>query len=164
MPNAISLVAKRNPSADAAEAGLGVTIKQMGYVFILGYILLVGVGTFLMKVSLKSLSPYQLNFLMGIGMLITGIPALLIAHKSFKMPTKDVPVGFLIGIMMALGSILFVLALNKLSVSVASVLAISYVAVAIVLSWVVLKERFDAIKLSGLMMTFIGVLLLTVKS
>jgi hypothetical protein len=37
----------------------------MGYLFILAYVLLVGVGTFLMKVSLKTLSPYQLNFLMA---------------------------------------------------------------------------------------------------
>ncbi len=136
----------------------------MGYIFVIGYILLVGVATFLMKVSLKSLSPYQLNFLMGLGMLITGVPALLIAHRSFKLPAKEVPVGFLIGTMMALGSILFVLALNKLSVSVASVLAASYVAVAIILSWLVLKESFDSIKILGLLLTFAGALLLTYRS
>lgn len=136
----------------------------MGYLFILGYIVLVGVATFLMKVSLKSLSPYQLNFLMGIGMLITGIPALLIAHKSFKLPAKEVPIGFLIGVMMAAGSILYVLALNKLSASVASVLAATYVAVVIVLSWLVLKENFDAIKIAGIVLTFIGALLLTYKT
>ncbi len=117
-----------------------------------------------MKVSLKSLSPYQLNFLMGLGMLITGIPALLIAHKTFKMPAKDVPVGFLIGMMMALGSLLFVLAINKLPVSVASVLAATYVGVAIILSWLFLKESFDTIKILGLVLTFSGALLLTYRS
>ncbi len=136
----------------------------MGYVFVCGYILLVGLATFLMKVSLKSLSPYQLNFLMGIGMLITGIPALLIAQKSFKMPVKEVPVGLLIGTMMAVGSILFVLALNKLPVSIASVLAATYVAVAILFSWLFLKENFDAIKVLGIALTFIGALLLTYRS
>lgn len=136
----------------------------MGYIFVLGYILLVGVATFLMKVSLKHLSPYQLNFLMGIGMLLTGIPALLLAHRSFKMPSKEIPAGFLIGTMMALGSILFVLALNKLSVSVASVLAATYVVVAIVLSWLVLKESFDAVKVLGLILTFSGAALLVYKS
>ncbi len=136
----------------------------MGYMFIAGYVLLVGIATFLMKVSLKSLSPYQLNFLMGISMLLTGIPALLIAHRSFKMPAKEIPVGFLIGTMMALGSILFVLALNKLPVSVASVLAATYVVVAIILSWLVLKESFDAIKIVGLVLTFIGASLLVYKS
>jgi drug/metabolite transporter, DME family len=136
----------------------------MGYIFIIGYILLVGVATFLMKVSLKSLSPYQLNFLMGIGMLITGLPALLIAHKSFKMPVKELPAGVAIGIMMAAGSILFVLAINKLSASVASVLAATYVSVVIILSWLFLKESFDAIKITGVVLTFIGALLLTYKS
>jgi drug/metabolite transporter (DMT)-like permease len=136
----------------------------MGYIFVVGYILLVGIATFLMKVSLKNLSPYQLNFLMGIGMMITGIPALLIAHRTFKMPAKEVPIGLLIGTMMAVGSILYVLALSKLSASVASVLAATYVGVVIILSWLLLKESFDAIKVVGILLTFIGALLLTYKS
>lgn len=136
----------------------------MGYLFVLGYILLVGFATFLMKVSLKNLTPYQLNFLMGIGMLITGIPALLIAQKSFKIPAKELPVGFAIGVMMAVGSILYVLALNKLSVSVASVLAACYVVIAVVLSAIFLKENFDLIKVLGLILTFAGALLLTYRS
>jgi len=136
----------------------------MGYLFVLGYILIVGVATFLMKVSLKSLSPYQLNFLMGIGMLLTGIPALLIAHKTFKMPAKELPVGFAIGIMMAVGSILYVLALNKLTASVASVLAATYVAIVIILSLIFLKESFDTLKILGIILTFAGALLLTYRS
>lgn len=136
----------------------------MGYLFVVGYIVLVGFATFLMKVGLKNLSPYQLNFLMGIGMLVTGVPALLIAHKSFKMPTKELPMGVLIGVMMAVGSILYVLALNKLSASVASVLAATYVGVVIVLSGIFLKESFDFIKILGITFTFAGALLLTYKS
>ena len=136
----------------------------MGYVFVAGYVLLVGVATFLMKVSLKSLSPYQLNFLMGIGMIVTGAPALLIAHKTFRLPAKEIPIGFLIGTLMAIGSILYVLALNKLSASVASVLAATYVGVVIILSWLVLKEGFDTVKIVGIAFTFIGALLLTYKA
>lgn len=136
----------------------------MGYIFVVGYILLVGVATFLMKVSLKTLTPYQLNFLMGIGMLLTGLPALLIAQKSLKIPAKELPVGFFIGVMMAVGSIFFVLSLNKLPASVASVLAASYVVVVIILSWLFLKESFDAIKIAGIILTFAGVLLLTYRS
>jgi len=136
----------------------------MGYLFVLGYILVVGIATFLMKVSLKTLSPYQLNFLMGIGMLITGIPALLIAHRTFKMPAKELPIGFAIGVMMATGSIFFVLAINKLPASVATVLAATYVIVVIILSWLFLKESFDAIKILGIVFTFAGVLLLTYHS
>lgn len=135
-----------------------------GYIFVIGYIVLVGVATFLMKVSMKGLSPYQLNFLMGIGMLVTGIPALLLAQGSLKIPMKGLPAGIAIGMMMAIGSILYVLALNKLPASVASVLAATYVGVVIVLSWLFLKESFDAIKILGVALTFIGALLLTYKS
>lgn len=136
----------------------------MGYVFILGYIVLVGVATFLMKVGLKSMTPYQMNFLMGIGMLVTGIPALWLAQKSFKLPVKEIPLGFAIGAMMAIGSIVFVLAVNKLPVSIASVLAATYVVVVVLLSAIFLKESFDLIKIAGLVLTFVGALLLTYKS
>jgi drug/metabolite transporter (DMT)-like permease len=136
----------------------------MGYLFVLAYVVLVGIATFLMKTGLKTLSPYQLNFLMGIGMLLTGIPALLIAHKTFKMPVKELPLGLLIGVMMAAGSIFYVLAFSKLNASVAAVLASAYVIVVIVLSWIFLKESMDAVKIAGLALTFIGVALLTLRS
>lgn len=97
-------------------------------------------------------------------MMLTGIPALLLAHKSFRMPVKELPAGVAIGVMMALGSILYVLALNKLSASVASVLAATYVGVVIILSWIFLKESFDAIKIIGILLTFIGALLLTYRA
>lgn len=136
----------------------------MGYIFIIGYIVIVGIATFLMKVGLKSLSPYQLNFLMGIGMLITGIPALLIAEKSLKIPSKELPTGLIIGIMMATGSILYVLALDKLPASVAAVLATIYVLVVVVLSFIFLKEGFDLIKVLGILFTFAGAALLIWKA
>lgn len=136
----------------------------MGYLFLAGYILLVGIATYLMKVSLKGLSPYQLNFLMGIGMLLTGIPSLLIAHKTFSMPLKEVPMGLLIGLMMATGSILYVLALNKLPASFAAVIATIYVLVVVLLSAIFLKESFDVFKILGVILTFAGVALLTWKA
>jgi drug/metabolite transporter (DMT)-like permease len=136
----------------------------MGYVFVSGYIVLVGVATFLMKTSLKSLSPYQLHFLISIGMFVIGIPAILIAHKTLKLPAKDVPAGLLIGVFFAAGSLLFTLSLSKMSASIASVLAACYVAVVVVLSALFLKEKFDLIKGLGLTLTFAGVLLLTYRS
>lgn len=136
----------------------------MGYLFILGYIAFVGLATFMMKVGLKTMTPYQMNFLMGIGMLITGIPALWLAQKSFSIPSKEIPMGLAIGVMMSIGSIFFVLSMNKLPASVASVLAATYVAVVIILSWIFLKEPFDAIKILGIILTFAGALLLTYRS
>jgi uncharacterized membrane protein (DUF485 family) len=45
-----------------------------GLAFLLGYIVLVGVASFLQKFSMKELNPYQINFLMAIGMLVTATP------------------------------------------------------------------------------------------
>lgn len=143
-----------------AESSLYCYYKHMGYLFIVGYIVLVGIATFLMKIGLKNLSPYQLNFLMGIGMFVTGLPALLIAHKTLRMPTKELPLGLAIGIMMAGGSILYVLAMDKLPASIAAVLATIYVLVVVLLSWVFLKEGFDLIKVLGILFTFVGAALL----
>ena len=42
-----------------------------GFAFLLGYIVLVGVASFLEKFSMKQLNPYQVNFLMAIGMAVT---------------------------------------------------------------------------------------------
>jgi drug/metabolite transporter (DMT)-like permease len=136
----------------------------MGYLFVLGYVALVGVATFLMKIGLKTLNPYQLNFLMGIGMFITGVPALLIADRSFRLPIKELPLGMLIGIMMAGGSILYVLAFNKLAAGIAAVLATTYVLVVIILSIIFLKEGVTFAKVLGIILTLIGVGLLTFKS
>jgi hypothetical protein len=36
-----------------------------GFAFLLGYVVLVGVASFLEKFSMKQLNPYQVNFLMG---------------------------------------------------------------------------------------------------
>ena len=136
----------------------------MGYLFVLGYVLIVGVATFLMKVGLKTLNPYQLNFLMAIGMFITGVPALLVADRSFKLPVKELPLGMLIGIMMAGGSILYVLAFNKLPAGTAAVLATTYVLVVIILSVFFLKEGITFTKVLGIVLTIIGVGLLTFKA
>lgn len=136
----------------------------MGYIFVGLYVLVVGVATFLMKVGLKNLSPYQLNFLMGIGMFLTGVPALLLAHKSFKIPTAELPMGLLIGVLMAGGSILYVLSFSKLSAGVASVLATTYVVVVVLLSWIFLKESFDWVKIVGLSLTLVGTAMLTLRA
>ena len=138
-------------------------IDQMGYLFILGYVLLVGVGTFLMKSSLKELTAYQLNFLMGIGMLITGVPALWIAQKSLKVPASEAPLGFIIGVMMAVGSIFFVLAFEKLPAGLVTVLSSAYVVLVVVLSIIFLKEGLDAYKFLGILLTLVGVAILGYK-
>jgi biotin transporter BioY len=46
-----------------------------GFGFLAGYVVMVGVASFLEKFSMKQLNPYQVNFLMAIGMAVTAIPA-----------------------------------------------------------------------------------------
>jgi len=136
----------------------------MGWFFLFGYVILIGVGTFAAKFAMKDLNAYQLNFLMALAMLVTGVPALYIANKSLKIPAKALPLGSFVGLAMAVGSILYLLALNKLPAGVVAVVAISYVAIVIILSAVFLHERLDAFKLAGLALTIAGVAILTYKS
>src|SRR5437773_11237970 len=98
-----------------------------GFGFLIGYIVLVGTASFLEKFSMKQLNPYQVNFLMAIGMAVTAVPALWIKQGSLRVPTKSLPLGAPIGLLMALGSISFVLSLAKLPVGMATGISTSYV-------------------------------------
>lgn len=64
-----------------------------GFGFLLAYILMVGVASFLEKFSMKQINPYQVNFLMAIGMAVTAVPALWIKQGSLSVPTKALPLG-----------------------------------------------------------------------
>src|SRR4026208_534202 len=105
-----------------------------GFVFLLGYIVLVGVASFLEKFSMKQLNPYQINFLMAIGMLVTAVPALWLKQENLLVPKESLPLGAPIGLMMALGSISYVLALSKLPVGTAAAVSTSYIVLVVLLS------------------------------
>ena len=49
------------------------TFPLSGFAFLLAYIVLVGVASFLEKFSMKQLNPYQVNFLMAIGLAVTAV-------------------------------------------------------------------------------------------
>ena len=132
-----------------------------GFLFLLGYIVMVGVASFLEKFSMKQLSPYQVNFLMAIGMAVTAVPALWIKQGSLRVPTKAIPLGAPIGLLMALGSISFVLALSKLPVGMATGVSVSYVLLVMALSWAFLNESMSWMKISGAILTIAGVALLS---
>jgi drug/metabolite transporter (DMT)-like permease len=139
-------------------------MKATGFVFLLGYILMVGGASFFQKVALKDLSPYQINFFMFVGMLLTAAPALLIVQKSLSIPMQGVPLGLLIGLLMALGSLSYVLAVERLPVSVAAPIASSYLVVAVVLSVLFLHEPMSGAKIIGLALTIVGAAVLSVVS
>jgi drug/metabolite transporter (DMT)-like permease len=132
-----------------------------GFGFLGGYILLVGVASFLEKFSMKQLNPYQVNFLMAIGMAVTAVPALWIKQGSLTVPIKALPLGAPIGLLMAVGSICFVLALSELPVGMATAISTSYVLLVLFLSWLVLSESLSWMKIAGTLLTIIGVALLS---
>src|SRR5207237_9242733 len=95
-------------------------IPLSGFGFLAGYIVLVGTASFLEKFSMKQLNPYQVNFLMAIGMAVTAVPALWIKQGSLTVPSKALPFAAPIGLLMALGSISFFLAFSELPVAIAT--------------------------------------------
>src|SRR5437870_11718793 len=111
-----------------------------GLVFLLGYIVLVGVASFLQKFSMNKLNPYQINYLMAIGMVVTAVPALWLTQGSLSVAIASLPLGAPIGLMMALGSISFVLALSRLPVGTAAAVSASYIVLVVLLSRIFLVE------------------------
>ena len=136
------------------------TASVYGFGFLAAYIVMVGVASFLEKFSMKQLNPYQVNFLMAIGMAVTAVPALWIKQGSLRVATKGLPLGAPIGLLMALGSVCFVLSLAKLPVGMATAISTSYVVLVIVLSWVFLNESMSSMKIVGTILTISGVALL----
>lgn len=132
-----------------------------GFAYLIGYIVMVGVASFLQKFSMKDLNPYQINFLMAIGMLVTAVPALWLKQGNLAVPVKSLPLGAPIGLLMALGSISYVLALSELSVGTAAAISTSYVVLVVFLSWLFLSESLSWMKIIGILMTVIGVALLS---
>ena len=132
-----------------------------GVGFLAGYVVMVGIASFLEKFSMKQLNPYQVNFLMAIGMAVTAVPALWIKQGSLTVPTKTLPLGAPIGLLMALGSICFVLSLSKLPVGMASAISTSYVLLVLFLSWFFLSETMSWMKIAGTVLTLSGVALLS---
>src|SRR2546425_4069347 len=132
-----------------------------GFGFLIGYIVLVGTASFLEKFSMKQLNPYQVNFLMAIGMAITAVPALWLKQGSLTVPARALPLGAPIGLLMALGSICFVLALSELPVGMATAISTSYVLIVLFLSWFFLSERMSWMKIAGTLLTIAGVALLS---
>src|SRR2546422_6900715 len=132
-----------------------------GFGFLAGYVVMVGVASFLEKFSMKQLNPYQVNFLMAIGMAVTAVPALWIKQGNLTVPAKALPLGAPIGLLMAVGSICFVLSLAKLPVGMATAVSTSYVVLVVLLSRLFLHESIGWLKTAGIVLTIAGVTLLS---
>ena len=135
-----------------------------GWVYLAGYITLVGGASFLQKFAMKDVSPFQINFLMALGMLVTAIPALLWQQGSLSVPLRGLPFGAPVGVMMALGSICYVIALSKMPVGLAAAVSTSYVVLVVILSRLFLGEPIGWLKGIGIGLTVLGVALLSWES
>jgi drug/metabolite transporter (DMT)-like permease len=132
-----------------------------GWTYLGGYIVLVGIASFLQKFAMKEVTAFQVNFLMAIGMMVTAFPALWLQQGSLAVPLKGLPLGAPVGIMMALGSICYVLALAKMPVGLAAAISTSYVVLVVVLSRLFLGEQIGWLKGTGIAFTVLGVALLS---
>src|SRR5215510_6516271 len=138
---------------------MSLPLSAFGFLF--GYIVLVGTASFLEKYSMKQLNPYQVNFLMAIGMAVTAVPTLWLKQGQLTVPAKALPPGAPSGLLMAMGSISFVLALAGLPVGMATGISVSYVLLVMLLSWIFLNESMTFMKISGALLTLVGVALLS---
>jgi drug/metabolite transporter (DMT)-like permease len=136
----------------------------MGAVFLAGYVAAIGVATYLLKVSLEDLGAYQVNLLMGVAMVAVSVPAVLLADRTLRIPGQHLPLGALVAVLMAVGSILYALALDRLPAGPTAAIATSYVIVVVVLSAVFLDEPVDLVTVAGVGLTLAGVALLSFRT
>jgi drug/metabolite transporter (DMT)-like permease len=133
----------------------------MGAVALAGYIVTIGVATYLLKVSLEDLTPYQINLLMGVAMLAVSVPAVLFTEGSLHVARRHLPLGAVVAVLMAVGSVLYAVALSRLPAGISAAVATSYVVLVVVLSTVFLHETLDWVIAMGLALTLAGVAILS---
>ncbi len=136
----------------------------MGGVYLVGYIASIGVATYLMKVTLGRLDAFQVNLLMGIAMVAVSLPAVLVVDRRVAIPRGQLGIGSAVAILMAVGSILYALALQRLPAGPAAAIATAYVVVVVVLSASFLHEPIDALTVVGLVLTLSGVAVLSLRA
>ena len=134
--------------------------RVWGFFFLGSYILMVGLGSFLQKFVMAKVTPFQLEFMTAIGMMVVTVPALLFAQKNLNVPLNQ-PGAWLVGLFFALGSFVYVFAVSKLPVGIAAPVSTGYVVLAVVLSVIFLKEPMTLMKALGILLTVAGVAILS---
>jgi drug/metabolite transporter (DMT)-like permease len=135
------------------------TLGSLGYLLV--YIGLVGVASFLEKPAGRGLGDFQLNALIRSGSLAAAAIALLFAHGRALPTAKYVLAGLGIGLLTGVGSFFYCFALDDLSVSLVVTLSNLYIVITIVLGIVVLNEPVTTQKIIGLICIVTGVNVLT---
>lgn len=117
-----------------------------------------------MKVSLENLSAFQINLLMGTAMLVVSIPAVIVFDRTSRIPTDHLALGIVVAILMAVGSLLYALALSRLPAGPVAAIATSYVVIVVVLSAIFLREKIDLVSVTGIAFTLGGVAMLSFRT
>ncbi|HZU12490.1 MAG TPA: EamA family transporter [Chloroflexota bacterium] len=129
---------------------------------LIGYVAIVGAGTFLEKPALHVLAPLQLNALVAGGAVVAALAAFLALDRAApgRLPSLG---GAGVGALVGIGGVFYYLALAHLAVSVAATLSNSYVLVPVVLGILVLHEEPTLLKGIGMALMLTGVILMTVR-
>jgi drug/metabolite transporter (DMT)-like permease len=125
------------------------------------YVLLLGVASFVERPVGKSFNAFQLNVLIRGGGLVVGVAALLVVHGIGLPAPQLLLAGVGIGVIAGSASICYCLALDYLPVSVVVAVANLYIVVTILLGVAILHEAITPLKIASLVMTLIGVLVLS---
>jgi len=133
-----------------------------GAFFLAAYIVAVGVGSFLQKFVMNKVTPFQLDVMTALGLLVISVPALFLAQKNLTLPFLSAPLAWVVGILFALGSFVYVLAVARLPVSIAAPVSAGYIVLAVLLSTLFLKEPMGLMKGVGIALTVVGVALLSI--
>jgi drug/metabolite transporter (DMT)-like permease len=123
---------------------------------------LVGVGVFLEKPALRSLTALQLNALTALGMAIVALAA--VVARDRRLPTGSAALGASgVGLLFGLGAVGYFLGLDRLPVSVAATLSNTSVLVTAALAVAFRHQGVTLRQVVGAVTTLTGVSLLTLS-
>jgi len=135
---------------------------SLAAVWLLGpYIVLVGVGAFLEKPALRSLTALQLNALTALGMAVVALAAVFTRDRRFPTGSAALGAGG-VGVLLGLGAVGYYLGLAHLPVSVAATLSNTSVLVTAALAVVFRHQAITPRQIAGAAATLVGVSLLTI--
>jgi drug/metabolite transporter (DMT)-like permease len=131
---------------------------SLGYVLV--YVVVVGVASFVESPVGRGFGAFQLNALIRTGSLAAAAIALVAAH-GFTLPaTRPALAGLGIGLLTGVGSLFYCFALDGMSVSLVVTFSNLYIVITTLLGIIVLGESFTVLKITGLICTMAGVVLL----
>lgn len=137
--------------------------KFIGILFLAVYIIAVGLGSFLQKFVMGKVTPFQLEVIIGIGMLAVSIPTLFLVQRNLNISIQAAPLAWGVGLLFSIGSFMYVLAVARLPVGIAAPISTGYVVLAVALSTIFLHESLTLWKGIGIVFTIIGVAILSLQ-